>query len=179
MANITGNTTQKPIGTLTHKTVYIDPSTLNNAITSWLEESTDTQDRSTHANPVLLVALHACGSLTPSILKTFVSLSSRGSSINALPSSSVRWEPRAAVIVGCCYNMMAAEGTILQSHSHPHTLTLNHIRRYHRFPPFENCGKRLCTVIQFDSIPPSARCANPVALARHTLRKFNYRIGRS
>ncbi|KAJ7645648.1 methyltransferase domain-containing protein [Mycena polygramma] len=56
------------IGSITQKTIHITPTTLCDSIDEWIGAQ-----EATEANPapVLLVALHACGSLTPDILRTF------------------------------------------------------------------------------------------------------------
>ncbi|TFK70388.1 hypothetical protein BDN72DRAFT_748472, partial [Pluteus cervinus] len=80
---------------ITHKTIHITPTTLIESIDEWIE-STRTPSEPT-AIPVLLVALHACGSLTPSILRAFLESSSRTSSA---------WTAFGLVVVGCCYNLL-------------------------------------------------------------------------
>ena len=51
--------------------------------------------------PIVFVALHACGSLTPGILRKMVQLQ---------PDKSRRWHVSGAVIAGCCYNLLGEEG---------------------------------------------------------------------
>ena len=51
--------------------------------------------------PVLFVALHACGSLTPDILRAFLLASTQ-------PPAA--WKPFGVVAVGCCYNLMNPTG---------------------------------------------------------------------
>lgn len=50
--------------------------------------------------PVVFVALHACGSLTPEILRKVSEFQ---------PSADRRWHVAGALIVGCCYNLLLRE----------------------------------------------------------------------
>lgn len=85
---------------ISHKTILITPQTLLDTIDEWLAESVQPV-------PVLLVALHACGSLTPDILRSFIS------SVNT-PHTS--WYPVGVVAVGCCYNLMNPGGSSPLTH---------------------------------------------------------------
>ena len=86
----------------------INEASLLSSTSAWL-----CRDDGTHCTPedtptpVLFVALHACGSLTPDILRAFIAAAK--SADNGPPASS-HWAPRGAVVVGCCYNMMKPEG---------------------------------------------------------------------
>ena len=62
--------------------------------------------------PVLLVALHACGSLTPDILRSFMS---------SVKTPRPSWYPIGVVAVGCCYNLMTPGGPSLHTNYHPFT----------------------------------------------------------
>lgn len=105
-------------GSLTHKTIHITPSTLDQAVTAWIKDTPDSEysdDSSSTENlntsiPVLVVGLHACGSLTPDIFRVFLSLHNSPQSTTTPPLINT-WTPKAAVVVGCCYNMMNTEGT--------------------------------------------------------------------
>jgi len=114
-------TTHSHMGSLTHQTICINPHTLESSIHDWLLSGEANQmARSVigelhdgierHAPqvkpvPVMMVALHACGSLTPDILRAFLSNHRRPS------ASDVRvWAAQALVVVGCCYNLMVPEG---------------------------------------------------------------------
>jgi hypothetical protein len=88
-------------GSLSYETLSINPLTLQNAIDKWVVQSSSLE-KGSEAPPVLLVALHACGSLTLDILRTFLSQMRGGSS---------RWKPAGALVVGCCYNLLSLEGT--------------------------------------------------------------------
>ncbi|EIM86094.1 uncharacterized protein STEHIDRAFT_157609 [Stereum hirsutum FP-91666 SS1] len=102
-------------GSLTHKTIHITPSTLYQAVTAWIQDApySYSDDSSSTENlntpiPVLVVGLHACGSLTPDILRVFLSFHDSPPNTTAPPHITT-WTPKAAVVVGCCYNMMNAE----------------------------------------------------------------------
>ncbi|KAI0655490.1 methyltransferase domain-containing protein [Cubamyces menziesii] len=100
-------------GSLTYVTAKIDARTLCEATDDWIRRRDDgteaVVDNRARAGsgvldptPVLFVALHACGSLTPDIFRAFTaSLKTEG--------SAASWTSRAAVVVGCCYNMMRSE----------------------------------------------------------------------
>ncbi|KAF8798857.1 hypothetical protein BYT27DRAFT_7228159 [Phlegmacium glaucopus] len=92
---------------ITHNTILITPQSLLDTVHKWVGDSPQPV-------PVLLVALHACGSLTLDILRSFIS-----SVKNPHPS----WYPVGVVAVGCCYNLMNTGGS-------PNPLTLP-ISAYH------------------------------------------------
>lgn len=87
-------------GSLTHQTVHIKPTTLEAAIEDWLLANVpDTFTSSRDPIPIMFVALHACGSLTVDVLRTFLSHRSKA-------ESGRWWEPHSLVVVGCCYNLI-------------------------------------------------------------------------
>ncbi|KAG6336264.1 hypothetical protein ID866_2818 [Astraeus odoratus] len=89
---------------LTHRTVHIQPGSLEAAISDWLlTEFPDGSPFSRRPIPILLVALHACGSLTIDILRTFLSQRRK---IEDEVLASPAWEPHSLVVVGCCYNLI-------------------------------------------------------------------------
>lgn len=88
-----------------HKTVLITPDSLLSAVDSWIGVEEDGERRQNDPVPVLFVALHACGSLTPDMLKAFTS---RVSDMTCCQNS---WFPLSVVAVGCCYNLMHPSGT--------------------------------------------------------------------
>lgn len=57
--------------------------------------------------PIMFVALHACGSLTIDILKTFLA------HYDKAEDGEPPWEPHSLVVVGCCYNLISASGVPL------------------------------------------------------------------
>jgi hypothetical protein len=75
---------------ISHETILISPQNLLATIDLWVSEPA----------PVIFVALHACGSLTPDILRAFISAS----------RSRRTWYPAGLVAVGCCYNLMNPVG---------------------------------------------------------------------
>ncbi|KAI0930834.1 hypothetical protein AcV7_004911 [Taiwanofungus camphoratus] len=101
-------------GSLTYKTMEITPQSLLEATDEWVTpkqiEDARTSSSATSTSlllspnetrpiPTLLVALHSCGSLTPNVLRVFISR-------HKTSSSARMWIPRAAVVVGCCYNLL-------------------------------------------------------------------------
>jgi len=78
---------------ISHATILISSQSLLDTIDQWFESE---------PVPVLFVALHACGSLTPDILRAYISASHS--------SSSRTWYPVGLVVIGCCYNLMNPVG---------------------------------------------------------------------
>ncbi|KAG1743238.1 methyltransferase domain-containing protein [Suillus paluster] len=120
-ASKNGRIVHSRIGSLTHQTICINPRTLESSIHDWLLSGEANQiagsmigdllvgggERDTPQEkpvPVMMVALHACGSLTPDVLRTFLSNHRRPS-----PPDVRIWTAQALVVVGCCYNLMAPE----------------------------------------------------------------------
>ncbi|KAG8214795.1 hypothetical protein J3R82DRAFT_9932 [Butyriboletus roseoflavus] len=100
-------------GSLTHQTVHVCPRTLEESIADWLTDPgiqrrghPDTHQSPTPPEPVpvMLVALHACGSLTVDVLRSFLSDRARAPQENDVGHS---WRPHSLVVVGCCYNLMS------------------------------------------------------------------------
>lgn len=86
-----------------HCTVLITPESLLQVVDDWIShEPQDGLDRA--PIPVLFVALHACGSLTPDMLRSFLSRISDSRTMGRA------WEPLSIVTVGCCYNLMFPGG---------------------------------------------------------------------
>jgi len=87
---------------ITHKTIHITPKKLFETVDEWIKEDDDasSEEDGREEIPVLLVGLHACGSLTPDIIRTF------GQSRR----SNKMWKFAAAVVIGCCYNLMNPGG---------------------------------------------------------------------
>ncbi|KAI0785180.1 methyltransferase domain-containing protein [Abortiporus biennis] len=113
-------------GSLTYQTTNITSSTaLIQSIDSWIERySEEVQDVNEETEiPILFVALHACGSLTLDIIRALTaSLHS-----DSLPKRP--WTPQAAVIVGCCYNLLREDDCTLQALKVPKIrLTPNHLQ---------------------------------------------------
>ncbi|KAF8552764.1 hypothetical protein OG21DRAFT_1443021 [Imleria badia] len=108
----TPNGTRK--GSLTHRTVHVCPQTLEESITDWLSDPSGVQQHgdpgihhspaSTEPVPVLMVALHACGSLTVDVLRAFLTDRTRAPQAKGV---GCLWKPHSLVVVGCCYNLMS------------------------------------------------------------------------
>ena len=92
------------IGSLTHEMAHINPQTLESAVSKWISSTCQSADI---AIPVLFVALHACGTLTPDILRCFLQNSNSNGGTENDPASS--WYASGLVVVGCCYNLMSPD----------------------------------------------------------------------
>ncbi len=92
-------------GSLTYVSAQIEEKSLLSSINAWMGGGEHSVASATSRTPVLFVALHACGSLTPDILRAFVTAWK-----DHTISSSASWTPQGAVVVGCCYNMMRSAG---------------------------------------------------------------------
>ncbi|GAA5985483.1 hypothetical protein JCM10908_006992 [Rhodotorula pacifica] len=76
-------------GSLTHEVCSLDAEGVADALRRW----PPCKD-GTNAPPALLVALHACGDLTPDAIKAFI---------------TARQADARAIFVGCCYNLQTPE----------------------------------------------------------------------
>jgi len=103
---------------LTHRTLHVCPRTLEESIADWLTDPPAIQ-QCDHPDihhsptrpepvPVMMVALHACGSLTVDVLRTFLSDRARAPQAKGVKRL---WRPHSLVVVGCCYNLMSPSGT--------------------------------------------------------------------
>ncbi|KAK7048141.1 Methyltranfer-dom domain-containing protein [Favolaschia claudopus] len=91
---------------ITQKTIHITPTTLCESIDEWIQaEEAGRQEAEGEPAPVVLVALHACGSLTPDILRAFFVQRNT----NASMKDRRLWAPVAVIAVGCCYNLLAPQ----------------------------------------------------------------------
>lgn len=119
-------TGQRNNGSITHKTIDITGSSgsenFYRAVDEWISEqhgcscigtaegvdpcsgnvceSHTAPHNQEEPAPVLIVGLHACGTLTPDILRSSLTF----------PASPYNWVPAATVVVGCCYNLMEPGG---------------------------------------------------------------------
>ena len=142
--------------TIDHKTIHITSNTLVSSVDEWLQT---TGMLARHNIPVLFVALHACGSLTPDILRAFLAASS--------PAVDRKWRPVGGIIVGCCYNLLAPSGStmlVLRRRVEAYTLTrLSVIQIYF--------SSRYCTTSRPTTSSPaivSSTCgANSINVAPH------------
>ncbi|KAL5529577.1 hypothetical protein ACEPAG_5562 [Sanghuangporus baumii] len=148
----------KSNGTLTHRTIWLgegpsfkshpgfkgseveNSKGLENVIDAWMNAFNERDESRISGNerkpdPVVFVALHACGSLTPSILQEVLS---------HRQSTNRKWFAAATVVVGCCYNLMRKED-----------FPLSHILRRHlqeHYPGFELSSNHLQLAAQVPSI---------------------------
>ena len=90
---------------LQYRTINVTSDALLQVTTDWLSGFHSHRPRE-EPEPLLLVALHACGSLTLDIFRT---LFAKCKDLSHGRSDS-DWKPAGAVIVGCCYNMLRPEG---------------------------------------------------------------------
>lgn len=109
---------------IAHKTIHITPDTLLSTVDEWVQSDTTLSPNQPYSRgtseygsgatpvPVLFVGLHACGSLTPDILRAFFSVSSARLEAEEGPARRPQrnWTPCGAVIVGCCYNLLDPGG---------------------------------------------------------------------
>lgn len=85
-------------GKVKYKTMRIDKATdIVDAVGEWLGPI---QDSDSSPHQVVLVALHACGSLTPHIIRAC---------LGTTPANRA-WSFAGAVAVGCCYNLLNDSG---------------------------------------------------------------------
>ncbi|GAA5871877.1 hypothetical protein JCM16303_000905 [Sporobolomyces ruberrimus] len=85
------------IGSLTHRVNSLDEPGVRKVLEEWPPSSTNDEDvPAGKRSPALLVALHACGDLTPDSIKAFTDFSRKSTNLDSLPR---------AVFVGCCYNL--------------------------------------------------------------------------
>lgn len=100
---VQANSTSPKSGSLTHTTNSLDAPAIIRVLRDWPPARNDTpahpaspDDDDDDADPALLVALHACGNLTPDALRAFVA------DAHAHHSAA----PRRMIAVGCCYNLL-------------------------------------------------------------------------
>lgn len=84
-------------GSVTQATVFVDKDALPAAIDQWIKD----QMPSASEAPVIIIGLHACGSLTPAVLRSFVSLYHTQKEEQLSPRA---WRCAGLALVGCCYN---------------------------------------------------------------------------
>ncbi|KAH7336993.1 methyltransferase domain-containing protein [Rhizoctonia solani] len=85
---------------VTHRTLFITSDSLLHAVDEWIE---DPEDQGISPRPVLITGLHACGSLTPAVLRCFIDLCTK---LGQDAHNKKSWTPVALALVGCCYNLM-------------------------------------------------------------------------
>lgn len=84
-------------GSVTQATVFVDQDALPKAIDQWVKN----QNPSASEVPVIIIGLHACGSLTPAVLRSFVALYQTQKEEESSPRA---WRCAGIALVGCCYN---------------------------------------------------------------------------
>lgn len=99
-------------GKLEHRVQKLDEP----SILALLDE--DAASSTTRQGP-LVVALHACGDLTPSLLRAFVT------HIKGLPTDEPGTHKPTLVAVGCCYNLLSDPSLPLSSFLPPSRLSLS------------------------------------------------------
>ncbi|KAG9051709.1 hypothetical protein FS837_000099 [Tulasnella sp. UAMH 9824] len=110
-------------GSVTQATVFVDKDALPAAIDQWIKD----QMPSTSETPVIIVGLHACGSLTPAVLRSFVSLYHTQKEEQLSPRA---WRCAGLALVGCCYNRIRGiekdfpMSSFIANHSHRPLLRL-------------------------------------------------------
>jgi len=90
-------------GSLTYQIAKITPSTLLQLVDKWIIGLSPLTTES-HPPSIMFVALHACGSLTTDIFRTSIS------AMHGSDRGKHSWSLKAAIVVGCCYNMMEEKG---------------------------------------------------------------------
>lgn len=86
--------TTASMGTISRDIVWVDSDNLPRAIDKWV--ATCTTDEAMRPLPVIILGLHACGSLTPAVLRSFTSTIKSNHHGN--------WRTSGLALVGCCYN---------------------------------------------------------------------------
>ncbi|CAE6538215.1 unnamed protein product [Rhizoctonia solani] len=94
------DTNSRLVAPVTHRTLFITSDSLLHAVDEWIG-SLDNPEAL--PRPVLVTGLHACGSLTPAVLRCFIRLCTHP---NQVTCRKKKWAPAALALVGCCYNLM-------------------------------------------------------------------------
>ncbi|GAA5830005.1 hypothetical protein JCM11251_006842 [Rhodosporidiobolus azoricus] len=122
-------------GSLVHEVESLDEEGVGRALARWppppKEEEGAGKER---APPSLLVALHACGDLTPDAIKAFIR------SDTEQGGAGGRREGARAIFVGCCYNLQTPSlfplsSLIHSTASQPPQMQLHHLRLTPQSPP--------------------------------------------
>lgn len=100
-------------GSVTYKSLFVsDTQSLENAVDEWLSSDSDRSNVNDESRrrqeipvPVAFTGLHACGSLTPTLLRAFTTFASRKERRGAQ-----RWCSDSLALVGCCYNLLHPAG---------------------------------------------------------------------
>ncbi|BGP35417.1 hypothetical protein JCM10296v2_007255 [Rhodotorula toruloides] len=111
-------------GSLTHEVSSLDADGVQAALERW----PPAEDRAT-SPPALLIALHACGDLTPNAMTAFIRA-----------EQDAQHQGARALLVGCCYNMQTPSLFPLSQHfasflSSAHPMSRAHLRLTPQSPP--------------------------------------------
>jgi hypothetical protein len=120
---------QPASGSLTHATAHITPHTLIRAVNEWLPPQSGLQENALPPRaPVLFIALHACGTLTPDVLRAVLSAREEEREHSGTQRG---WVPAGALVVGCCYGWMSpTSGTSLLSYIRTLFSALTHAQTF-------------------------------------------------
>lgn len=110
-------------GSITYRNSLVSRDSLAQEIESWIvpfpcntrqlvDHIPSGHNSRTRTYPLIITGLHACGSLTPTVLRSFISLADSRVARLGSHSSNIQWEPSALklALVGCCYNLMKESG---------------------------------------------------------------------
>ncbi|KIJ54760.1 hypothetical protein M422DRAFT_64012 [Sphaerobolus stellatus SS14] len=101
----TGSEPGSSAGSLTHEMAHINPVTLKSTTSDWISSTCRGAELPV---PVLFVALHACGTLTPDIFRCFLENCNKGHPVRG-GSDGPSWYASGLVVAGCCYNLMSPD----------------------------------------------------------------------
>jgi hypothetical protein len=79
-----------------HITIHITPDGLFQVVDEWIGETSAERTEHEREAPVMLIGLHACGSLTLDVIRAFTHSGIRRN----------HWKFVASLVVGCCYNLI-------------------------------------------------------------------------
>lgn len=118
-------------GSVTQATVFVDKDALPTAIDQWIKN----QAPSSSEVPVIIIGLHACGSLTPAVLRSFISLYHTQKEEQLAPRA---WRCAGIALVGCCYNRIRGIEKGSRTHASPHASELT-------CPPYRRSHVQFCS----------------------------------
>ena len=134
-------------GKVNYKTMRINSALdIVDAVGEWLQGPALASDSPTQ---VVLVALHACGSLTPDIIRACLGTT----------TTDRTWSFAGAVAVGCCYNLLNDSGACRPSSLHRNRVYIDRRRSICRLSVITKLSiprKRTCTAPR----PRSTKLAN-------------------
>jgi hypothetical protein len=104
--SIKGDGEEQLRGSIVYRRVWISTESLANEIDLWISQQLS-RPPSIAAHPpypIMFTGLHTCGSLTSTVLRSFVQLSLDERILDR------SWYPHSLVLVGCCYNLIPPSG---------------------------------------------------------------------